>query len=192
MRKLPSIILASTSPRRKELLSLAGIDFEIRVAQVREDYSPRIAPAQVPEYLAKKKATAAQSLCEETDIILAADTIVLAGGIILGKPKSLEEAKRYLRILSGRSHEVITGVCLLQGNRVDSFSEHTRVFFRELLPEEIDYYVDIFRPLDKAGAYAIQEWIGIRGVERIEGDYFNVVGLPVSHLTEHLSALKFQ
>jgi len=192
MQKLPFTILASTSPRRKELLSLAGIDFEIRVAQVREDYSPRIAPAQVPEYLAQKKAAAAQSLCEETDIILAADTIVLAGGIILGKPKSLEEAKRYLGILSGRSHEVITGVCLLQGNRLDSFSEHTRVFFRELLPGEIDYYVDIFRPLDKAGAYAIQEWIGIRGVERIEGDYFNVVGLPVSRLTEHLSTFKFQ
>lgn len=186
MQTLSPLILASSSPRRSELLTLAGISFTVRTAEVEESYPPGMDPSQVPSYLARKKAAAASRLCGASDIILAADTVVVAGERILGKPGNTEEARGFLELLSGRSHEVITGVILLQGAREVCFSETTRVFFRELSPGEIGYYVDAFRPLDKAGAYAIQEWIGVRAVERIEGDYYNVVGLPVSRVIAHL------
>lgn len=184
----PAIILASTSPRRKELLSLAGLDFIVRTGQVSEDFAAGTPPTEVPELLARRKALAARRLSGSGDVILGADTIVLVDGTILGKPADSAEAAGYLRLLSGRAHQVITGVCIAQGERVECFSVTTRVYFRALSPRDIDYYIETFHPMDKAGAYAIQEWIGVRGVERIEGDYFNVVGLPVSELVARLSA----
>jgi septum formation protein len=186
MEELPDVILASTSPRRKELLTLGGVGFTVRTGHVSEEYEPGTPPAEVPEMLARRKALAARALSGAADIILGADTIVLVEDTILGKPADTGQAVEYLRLLSGKVHHVITGVCLVQGERIDSFSVDTRVFFRELSSQDIDYYVTHYSPLDKAGAYAIQEWIGVRGVERIEGDYFNVVGLPVSEVIARL------
>lgn len=188
MENLPDVILASTSPRRKELLTLGGVGFTVRTGHVSEDYEPGTPPVEVPEMLARRKALAVRALSGAADFILGADTIVLLEGRILGKPPDAGQAVEYLRLLSGKAHHVITGVCLIQGERIESFSVDTRVFFRELSWQDIDYYVTHYSPLDKAGAYAIQEWIGVRGVERIEGDYFNVVGLPVSEVIAHLKA----
>lgn len=186
MPQEPHVILASSSPRRRELLKLAGIPFTVRTGQVDEDYPPSLPPEEVPGFLAKKKALAAAVPGDASELILAADTIVVVAGQILGKPGDPERAKACLRLLSGRCHQVITGVCLLRGTRVETFSERTDVFFKPLSGEDIAYYVDTYHPMDKAGAYAIQEWIGLRGVEKISGDYFNVVGLPVGRLVEHL------
>lgn len=183
------IVLASSSPRRRELLRLAEIAFSVRVNAVPEVYPPEMPGEQVPEYLAGKKALAAQTQAHPEEMILAADTMILLHGTVIGKPVDEADARDILRRLSGKMHQVITGVCILKGTQRVLFSETTRVHFRELSEHQIDHYVATYRPLDKAGAYAIQEWIGLIGIEKIEGDYFNVVGLPVGKIIEKIKRL---
>lgn len=180
------IVLASSSPRREELLTAAGLDFIVRVNPCEENFPETLPAEKVPEYLAEKKARETQKICSSEELIIAADTIVLLDGSVIGKPQNKEHAVEILQQLSGNEHRVITGVCLLKGDRVKIFSEMTKVFFRKLTRDQIIYYVDRFKPFDKAGAYAIQEWIGLVGIKKIEGDYFNVVGLPVGMLMEEL------
>lgn len=182
MFKDKKIILASSSPRRKELLEAAGVDFSVRTCFVEEDFPNGMPPEEVPVFLAEKKASAARKICTSGELILAADTIVLFQNKVIGKPHDEVHAAEILRSLSGNEHQVISGVCLTRGNRTKRFSEITKVFFRELSDAQIDFYIKNYQPFDKAGAYAIQEWIGLVGVERIEGDYFNVVGLPVGRV----------
>ncbi|WP_439185686.1 Maf-like protein [Carboxylicivirga taeanensis] len=182
------IILASQSPRRKELLSQINIPFEVLVKEDVEEIFPADMPAQeVPVFLAKQKALPYSSDCKTDDVlVITADTIVCCDEHILGKPADKAEAVRMLQMLSGREHEVITGVALTSGNKQKTFTVSTKVFFKALAPDEIDYYIEHYRPFDKAGAYGIQEWIGMVGIERIEGSYFNVVGLPVQRLYTEL------
>ena len=181
------ILLASQSPRRKELLQLARLNFRVIAADVDETHLPEWDPLFFPEYLAEKKANAVAKKAGKDEIILAADTIVLKENVIYNKPEDAEDAKRILRALSGAMHEVITGVCLLQGEKQKIFSSITKVFFHHLSDEQISFYIEEFKPFDKAGAYAIQEWIGVVGIKKIEGCYFNVMGLPVSLVTQELA-----
>ncbi len=183
-----NIILASKSPRRSYLLESAGIPFEVRAQDVEETYPAELAPEKVPAYLARKKATACKRWLENDTIILASDSIVLLDGEILGKPVDEADAKRILRKLSGKKHIVITGVCLLASHKEVVFDETTAVYFDTLSEEEIEYYVDKYQPLDKAGAYGIQEWIGLCKILKIEGAYTNVMGLPVSRVYHELIA----
>ncbi|HXH20216.1 MAG TPA: Maf family protein [Chitinophagales bacterium] len=180
------ILLASQSPRRNELLRMAGFNFRAVTADVDETYSGDIPPEEFPEHLAQKKADAVKSQAQSDEVILAADTIVLKDGIIYGKPADRNDAIQILKELSGVRHEVITGVCLMSPGKQVAFSVVTSVYFKPLSEEQIVYYVDRFKPFDKAGAYAIQEWIGLIGISKIEGCYFNVMGLPVSRVAEEL------
>lgn len=181
------ILLASKSPRRQELLKMLDVDFKIVDGRdVDEVYPSDLSKAKVPEFLSQLKASAYKDMLEERDILLTADTIVLLHDEIIGKPKSLEDAKSMLSKLSGNIHKVITGVTLTSITESKSFSVVTDVKFAPLTSEAIDYYVETYRPLDKAGAYGIQEWIGAVGVEGIEGSFYNVMGLPVHQLYRHL------
>lgn len=182
-----NIILASLSPRRKHLLEQAEIDFIVRTAQVTEDFPSTLKPAEVPVFLAEKKAAAVREKDVKNALVLAADTVVILGNKVLGKPFDKKEAFQMLKSLSGRSHVVITGVCLMNESKKRVFSVQTKVYFRTLTDSQISHYIDQYKPMDKAGAYAIQEWIGLTGIERIEGDYFNVVGLPVGQVVEEIS-----
>jgi septum formation protein len=182
-----SIILGSGSPRRKELLSSLGLSFTVKTKPTDENYPASMSPAEVPVYLAKKKAEALKDELKTDELLITADTIVVLNGEILGKPESLKEAKDMLRQLSGNKHEVITGVCILSSGQIKAFSVSTDVYFKVLKEDEINYYVTNFSPLDKAGAYGIQEWIGQIGVEKINGSYYNVVGLPTEKLWEELN-----
>ncbi|MEJ2005517.1 MAG: Maf family nucleotide pyrophosphatase [Cyclobacteriaceae bacterium] len=177
-----TILLASNSPRRHQLLKEAGLDFTLIHNEFEEIYPDDLPPEKVPEYLAEKKAEFHASLLNGDDVMITADTIVRLDDRILGKPKSTPEARELLEALSGRWHEVITGVCLLSRSMKVSFTETTRVHFRKLTYEEIDFYLRKYLPYDKAGAYGIQEWIGLIGIDRIEGSYFNVVGLPINRV----------
>ena len=183
------ILLASQSPRRRELLKLAGCDFRVISADVDETYLNSIPILDFPEHLALKKANTVADKAEKGEVIIAADTIVLKDGIIYGKPVDRADAIQILSELSGAGHDVITGVCLLTQEKTKTFSELTKVYFNPLTEEQIIYYVDNFKPFDKAGAYAIQEWIGIVGINRIEGCYFNVMGLPMSRVWKELQNL---
>lgn len=177
------IILASASPRRKQLLQELGVDFRIQPINIEEHFDTNLSPELVAEQLSELKALAfTEEGLDEKTIIITADTVVTIDGIILGKPKDTTDAKRMLRKLSGRSHEVITGVTLRSATKMETFSVVTKVFFKELSDEEIDYYIINFKPFDKAGAYGIQEWIGHAAIEHIEGSYFNVMGLPTHRL----------
>lgn len=187
MGTLPQIILASSSPRRRELLTRAGVPFEVCPSSVAEDFPADMPVNEVPGYLAVRKAQAVRQKAAGGAIILAADTVVVLGNQILGKPQDETEAMATLRQLSGRVHQVITGVCICQDDRRETFSETTQVFFRELTDAYIRHYVHTWRPLDKAGAYAIQEWIGLVGITHIQGDYCNVVGLPVNRVIAALA-----
>jgi septum formation protein maf len=181
------LVLASNSPRRKELLRGLGIDFEVRlIRDIDESYPAALPVNDVPVHISKAKAAAYLDTMAENEVVLTADTVVVCDGQILGKPQDAEDARRMLGLLSGKSHEVITGVTLstLQWQR--SFAVTTVVWFKELTADEIGFYVDSYRPFDKAGAYGIQEWIGYVGVQRIEGSYFNVMGLPVQRIYEEL------
>lgn len=180
------IILASQSPRRKQLMELAELQFEIIIADVDETNPPGMQGDLVPEYLAKKKAAAIEQQVHNA-IIIAADTVVLLDHEILGKPKDEADAINILTKLSGRKHEVVTGVCMQKGNQQISFSTVTEVYFRTLTLEDIIHYVTNYKPYDKAGAYAIQEWIGMIGIEKINGDYYNVMGLPIGEVVKKLS-----
>lgn len=182
------LLLASNSPRRKELLAGLGLSFEIKVKEVYEDFPEHLKRTEVAEYLASHKADAYQDDLQD-EVLLTADTIVCLGERILNKPANYEEAYEMLQALSGKQHEVITGVCVLMKERKTVFHDTTKVYFKELTEQEINYYITNYKPYDKAGAYGIQEWIGMIGIERIEGSYFNVVGLPVQKLYTQLKAL---
>ena len=181
------IILSSNSPRRKELLAGLDLDFEVRVISgIDESYPADLAVDQVPEYLARKKAAAYD--IADNELVITADTIVTIDNMILGKPKNDAEAHGMLKMLSGRTHRVITGVCLSAKDRQRHFSVTSEVTFKALTDQEIDYYIAKYHPLDKAGAYGIQEWIGYVGVTALNGSYFNVVGLPVQRIYEELTS----
>ena len=182
------IILASNSPRRRELLAGLGFEFEVRTLKgLDESYPEGLPMEEIPQYISRKKA-AAYAL-EPDELLIKADTIVWLDGEVLGKPSDEADAARMLRKLSGRTHQVVTGVTLSRGGSSVSFSSVSQVTFTALTEEEIDHYVTRFRPLDKAGAYGIQEWIGYIGVTRIEGSYFNVMGLPVQRLYSEMKNL---
>lgn len=177
---LPRLVLASASPRRKFLLQELGVPFEVEPRHADEQYSPALEREEIPLHLAAVKSAAfADSELADGRIILTADTIVWVDGHVLNKPTDEEDAKRMLRILSGNMHEVYTGIQLRSISKVVVESDRTQVWFRKLSEQEIHHYVTTFRPLDKAGAYGIQEWIGYIGIERINGCYFNVMGLPL-------------
>lgn len=182
------VILASRSPRRQQLLRELGIDFEVKVnPNEDETYPPHLNIDSVPEFLAAKKAQPYLLNLAANEILITSDTIVLCNHEVIGKPIDRAEAIEILCKLSGQEHTVITGVCLATSNKIHSFSASTEVFFRNLNKEEIEFYVETFKPFDKAGAYGIQEWIGYVGVERINGSYFNVMGLPVQRLYVELN-----
>ena len=182
------IILASNSPRRKELLRGLDIAFDVRVQpDIAEDYPADTAPADVAAYISREKANAYKDTIAENELIITADTVVIVGNEILGKPHDGAEAKEMLHKISGRKHQVVTGVCLTTTEKQHCFSVSTDVTFKNLKEEEIDYYIETYSPLDKAGAYGIQEWIGYIGVTALEGSYFNVMGLPVQRIWEELN-----
>lgn len=181
------IILASNSPRRRELLTGLGLDFEIKIIPgISENFPCDIPTREIPEYIAREKAEPYKPIIKSNELVLTADTVVVVGGEVLGKPVDKNEARQMLRKLSGKTHQVITGVCFTTTERQHVFSVATDVTFKELSSDEIDYYVEKYNPLDKAGAYGIQEWIGYVGVTGINGSYFNVMGLPVQRIWDEL------
>lgn len=182
------IILASASPRRRQLMHDAGFQFEVRLKCTEENYPETLAPVDVPEYLARLKATAFDGEIAADELLITADTIVCLGAKILGKPKNREHAIEILQQLSGQKHTVVTGVCLTTRQKQHTFSSLTDVYFKPLSEDEIVYYVDTYKPFDKAGAYGIQEWIGYIGITRINGSFYNVMGLPVQKLYENLNS----
>jgi septum formation protein len=179
-------ILASKSPRRQYLLRELGLPFTIETKDVDESFPEHLVREEIPLYLCRKKADAFEGKLEDKTILITADTIVWINNHALNKPGDEEEARIMLRELSGNRHEVYTGVCLKSAKKEVAFSVKTDVYFKELTDGEINFYVSTFKPLDKAGAYGAQEWIGYVGVERIEGSYFNVMGLPVKEMYEEL------
>jgi septum formation protein len=181
------IILASKSPRRKQLLEWAEIPFDIIVKDTDEMYPASLSIEQVPLYIAHNKALAVKDELSHDRLILAADTIVVLKDRVIGKPSSKEDAIQILQELSGKTHLVITGVVLLKGHKEISFADITEVEFHQLTNEQIQYYVEHYQPYDKAGAYAIQEWIGVIGIKRVKGDFYNVMGLPVSRVVNTLT-----
>lgn len=181
------VILASNSPRRKELLAGLGVDYEVRtLPDVDESYPETLQGADIPLYIAKEKADAYVAMMRPGELMITADTIVWLDGKVLGKPRDREDALQMLRTMSGRTHEVFTGVCITTTDWQRSFTAQTEVRFATLSEEEIAYYVDNFQPMDKAGAYGVQEWIGFIGVENISGSYYNIMGLPVQKLYREL------
>jgi septum formation protein len=181
------IILASNSPRRKELLAGLDIPFDVRVLDgIDESYPDTLPTKEIAGFISKKKADAYRQTMKDDELIITADTIVVLGQEVMGKPRDVEEARRMLRALSGKTHQVITGVCITTKARQSDFSVETDVTFKTLTDEEICYYIEHYRPFDKAGAYGIQEWIGHIGVTGMKGSYFNVMGLPVQRIYEAL------
>ncbi|MCQ2974745.1 MAG: Maf family nucleotide pyrophosphatase [Bacteroidales bacterium] len=184
-----NIILASGSPRRKEILGMLGLDFKVITKPTQEKFPDGLTGGDIPEFLARLKAEAFDDDFEsfpDNTIVITADTIVYIDGEVLGKPKNRTDAIFMLKKLSGRKHEVLTGVCFKSKNNSISFSAKTDVWFRDLTDDEIIFYVDNYKPMDKAGAYAVQEWIGAVAISRIEGSYYNVVGLPSQMLYNQL------
>lgn len=181
------LILASKSPRRQQLLKDAGFDFSVKTKDVAEDFPSTLPASEVAKYLAEKKANAFTNELMPDEVVITADTVVIIKDKVLAKPEDKKEAFEMIRSLSGTRHEVITGVCLMSKSKVALFDDTTRVYFKELSDEEINYYIDTYKPYDKAGAYGIQEWIGMIGITKIEGSYFNVVGLPVQKVYEELN-----
>lgn len=184
------IILASNSPRRHELLKGIGVEFEIKtLPNLDESYPEALDATEVAKYLADKKSHAYLNLIQENELFITADTVVVVEGRVLGKPKNREEAVSMLQLLSGKIHHVFTGVCILTKDKKVVFDSVTAVHFSCLTDKEINYYVDHYKPFDKAGAYGVQEWIGYIAVERMEGSYFNVMGLPVQKLYGKLKSM---
>ena len=184
------MVLASNSPRRRELLAGLDIPFEVRVADgIDESYPETIPPHEVARYIAGKKAAAYCKTIADDELVITADTVVVVGEKVLGKPKDAEEACSMLRELSGKTHRVITGVCLITRQEKRLFDVTTYVTFKPLTEEEIRYYVNRYRPMDKAGAYGVQEWIGYIGVTNLSGSYYNVMGLPVQRIYQELNSL---
>ncbi len=184
------IILASQSPRRKQLLEWAEVPFEIVVKETDEHFPPGLEPEEVAVYIARNKAIAVQEQRNSDEVILAADTIVVLGDNIIGKPVHREDAVSILLALSGEKHRVITGVVIRKGEQEIAFADATEVVFHDLSVKEIEFYVDKYKPYDKAGAYAIQEWIGVVGIKSINGDFYNVMGLPVSRVVRALNKIE--
>lgn len=184
------IVLASNSPRRKELLAGLGVDYVVRtLPDIAESYPRKLGGEAIPAFIARAKADAYKSVIQPGELIITADTIVWLDGKVLGKPEDKAGAIEMLRTLSGKSHQVFTGVCLMTCEWQKSFTAMTEVKFATLTEEEIDYYVEKYAPLDKAGAYGVQEWIGFVGVEAISGSYYNVMGLPIQKLYQELVKL---
>jgi septum formation protein len=182
------IVLASNSPRRRELLAGLGLAFETRVLDgIDESYPENLPASEVALYIASKKADAYRAVLSSDELIITADTVVIVDNEILGKPTDEADAVRMLRLISGRTHQVTTGVCLLSAERESHFDVTTDVTFKQLSDDEIRYYVDTYKPFDKAGAYGIQEWIGYIGVTSLHGSYYNVMGLPVQRIYQELS-----
>lgn len=184
---MQSIILASQSPRRKQLLEWAQIPFEVVLPETDEQFPLDLNPTDAAIFIAKNKAQSVKNKVANDQIILAADTIVVLNGIIIGKPADREDAIQILHSLSGIKHQVITGVVISKAQVEISFSEITEVEFYPLTSKEIEFYVDQYKPFDKAGAYAIQEWIGVIGIKAIQGDFYNVMGLPISTVVKKLN-----
>ena len=181
------VILASGSPRRRELMAGLGVNYEVRILpDVDESYPDTLQGEEIPLYIAKEKADAYIPMMQPDELIITADTIVWLDGKVLGKPRDREDALQMLRTMSGRTHEVFTGVCITTTDWQRSFTAQTEVRFATLGEDEIIYYVDNFKPMDKAGAYGVQEWIGFIGVENISGSYYNIMGLPVQKLYREL------
>jgi len=176
------IILASRSPRRQFLVKELGLKFEVKTKETEEDFHLHLQNEHIALHLAEKKALAFEQDLQENELIITADTIVVAENRVINKPESVEEAHAMLRFLSGKMHRVYTGVCIKSKEKQVLFYDETKVFFRELTDTEIAFYVENYKPFDKAGSYGAQEWMGYVGVERIEGSYFNVMGLPVHKL----------
>ena len=184
---MSKIVLASQSPRRKMLLEWAEIDFEIRVKETDESFPGNMSVEDVPVYIARNKAVAVKT---PDEIIIAADTVVVLNNEIIGKPRDNIDAFNILSKLSGQTHRVITGVVIMKGDKEISFSDIPEVQFYDLSAEQINFYIDKYKPYDKAGAYAIQEWIGVTGIKKINGDFYNVMGLPVSRVVKTLQQLR--
>ena len=182
------IVLASKSPRRRELLAGLELEFTVESKDVEEIYPEGMPAEEIPVYLAQLKAAPYQGELDDNTLVITSDTIVLLNGEVLGKPTDADDAIAMLGKLSGAMHQVITGVCLTSAHKTHSFSTTTNVYFRHLSSEEIAFYVHAYKPFDKAGSYGIQEWIGYAAIERIEGSYFNVMGLPVQRLYQELLA----
>lgn len=181
------VILASGSPRRRELMAGLGMNYEVRILpDVDESYPDTLQREEIPLYIAKEKADVYIPMMQPDELIITADTIVWLDGKVLGKPRDREDALQMLRTMSGRTHEVFTGVCITTTDWQRSFTAQTEVRFATLSEDEIIYYVDNFKPMDKAGAYGVQEWIGFIGVENISGSYYNIMGLPVQKLYREL------
>jgi septum formation protein len=182
------IVLASASPRRRFLLKQLDIEFTSVSAGIDESIPEGMEPDEIAIYLAEKKADHFPDILKDPkNILITADTLVLVDGKILGKPVDLEDARGMLQILSGNMHQVVTGVCIRSRDKCKSFTDWTNVYFKGFSREEIDYYLTYYKPYDKAGAYGAQEWIGYVGIKRLEGSYFNVMGLPVQRLYEELN-----
>lgn len=186
---MQKIILASQSPRRKQLLEWAEVPFDIIVRETDESYPPGLSWEETAIHIARNKALVIQENNNTKMTILAADTIVVLENTIIGKPKDKADAISILTALSGKQHLVITGVVILHGNKEIAFAETTQVQFHELSQAQIEFYIDNYKPYDKAGAYAIQEWIGVVGIHSINGDFYNVMGLPVSRVVQALQNL---
>lgn len=184
-----SIILASNSPRRQELIKSLDIPFSIKTKEVEEIYSEELKHSEITDFLADLKATPFKKELKENELLITSDTIVWINKRALGKPKNYEEAFQMLKEISNNKHEVITSICITSKSFQKTMNDTTLVNFRELLDEEIDYYINTYKPFDKAGAYGIQEWIGKIGITKIEGSYFNVMGFPVHKLYKELSKL---
>ena len=183
------IILASNSPRRRELLAGLGLDFEVRVLpDIDESYPAELKAMETAEYIAGKKAAAYQQSMAEGELVITADTVVIVGDEVLGKPADAAEARSMLQKLSGKTHQVITGVCLTTRRQTVHFSVETDVTFKQLSDDEMSYYITKYKPFDKAGAYGIQEWIGYIGCTGLRGSYYNVMGLPVQRIYTELQA----
>jgi septum formation protein len=182
------IILASGSPRRKQLLEWAEVPFEVKSRSTDESYPGGLNPEEVAIHIARNKALAIVKECPRDSIILAADTIVVLDQRIIGKPADREDAIEILSALSGQHHRVITGVVIRKNELEKTFSDSTTVQFHSLTRQEIEYYIDKYKPYDKAGAYAIQEWIGVVGIQSVQGDFYNVMGLPVSRVVRELQS----
>ena len=186
---MKKIILASGSPRRKQLLEWAEVPFEIVVRETSETFPAELKVEEVAIHIARQKVIAVKSTVPEDSVILAADTIVVLNERIIGKPKDRQDAINILSDLSGHQHRVITGVVIAQNKKEVSFSDSTDVYFHWLSAAQIEFYVDKYKPYDKAGAYAIQEWIGVVGIKSVSGDFYNVMGLPVSRVVKELEKI---
>lgn len=181
------ILLASQSPRRQQLIADSGFDMQVIKIDVEEDFNSDLKASEIPEYLAKKKSLAYTDFIPDNSLVVTADTIVWLGDKVLNKPKDIHEAKEMLKMLSGNMHTVYTGVCIMSNKKSHVFSEATEVYFNQLNDETIDFYLSQYKPLDKAGAYGIQEFIGYVGIQKIVGCYYNVMGFPVSRFIKEIA-----